>query len=125
MQVRSLAPQWVKDLVVAVSCSVGLRCGSDPALPWLWLWGAAAAPVPTPSLGTSICHRCGPKKQKIKKKQQQETVCTSTLYLNWLLNSCIYGTYSSLCKSCCLIYFRLFIFAFVSFSKGDRSKKHC
>ena len=32
---------WVKDLVVALSCSVGCRRGSDPM--WLWLWLAAAA----------------------------------------------------------------------------------
>jgi len=28
---------------VAVSCSVGSRCGSDPVL--LWLWPAAIAPI--------------------------------------------------------------------------------
>ena len=27
--------QWVKGLSVAVSCSVGHRCGSDPTLLWL------------------------------------------------------------------------------------------
>ena len=49
---------------VAVSCAVGCRHGSDPT--WLWLWCrlAAVAPIRLPSLGTSICHRCGPKKQK-------------------------------------------------------------
>ena len=35
--------QWVKDLSVAVSCGVGCRCGSDPALLWLWCRPAAAA----------------------------------------------------------------------------------
>ena len=33
--------QWVKDL--AVSCGVGCRCGSDPALLWLWCRPAATA----------------------------------------------------------------------------------
>ena len=28
--------QWVKGSGVAVSCGVGCRRGSDPALPWLW-----------------------------------------------------------------------------------------
>ena len=28
----------------------------------------------TPTLGTSICHRCGPKKEKKKKKQEREDV---------------------------------------------------
>ena len=34
-------------------CGVGHRRGLDPTLLWLWH-----------SLGTSICHRCGPKKKK-------------------------------------------------------------
>ena len=29
--------QWVGDLALLVSCSVGRRCGSDPALLLLWL----------------------------------------------------------------------------------------
>ena len=29
--------QWVKDLVVALSCGIGRRCNSDPALLWLRL----------------------------------------------------------------------------------------
>ena len=36
--------QGVKDLV-AVSCGVGLRRGSDPALLWLWCKPAATAPI--------------------------------------------------------------------------------
>ena len=32
--------QWVK---IAMSCSIGRRCGAD--LAWLWLWLAAAAPI--------------------------------------------------------------------------------
>ena len=40
-----------------MSCSVSHRGSSDLVLPWLWLWCR-------PSLGTSICHRCGPKKKK-------------------------------------------------------------
>ena len=39
--------QWVKDLGLPVSCGVGQKLQ-------LWL---------TPSLGNSICHWCGPKKQ--------------------------------------------------------------
>ena len=33
--------QWGKDPALAVSCGVGHRHGSDPAL--LWLWGRLAA----------------------------------------------------------------------------------
>ena len=35
--------QWVKDPAVPVSCGVGLRCGSDPALLLLWCRPAAVA----------------------------------------------------------------------------------
>ena len=38
-------PQWVKDPAVAVSCGVGRRCGSDPALLWLWRRPVATAPI--------------------------------------------------------------------------------
>ena len=37
--------QWVKGFSVAMSCSVGHRCGSDPALLWLWCRVAADAPI--------------------------------------------------------------------------------
>ena len=37
--------QWVKDLMWPVSCGVGRRCGSDPALSWLWRRPAATAPT--------------------------------------------------------------------------------
>ena len=42
--------QWVKDPSIAVAVAVAKvgNCSSDS----------------TPSLGTSICHRCGPKKHK-------------------------------------------------------------
>ena len=53
--------QWAKDPAFAVICGVGQRCDLDPALLWLWCRSDS-----TPSLGISICHRCGPKKQKNK-----------------------------------------------------------
>ena len=50
-----------------MSCGVGHGWGLDPSLLWLWCRPAAAALIQTLSLGTSICHGCGPIKQKIKK----------------------------------------------------------
>ena len=47
-----------------MSCGVGHRRGSDLARLWLWRRPAAAAPIQPPSLGTSICHKRGPKKKK-------------------------------------------------------------
>ena len=35
--------QWVKGSSVDMSCGVGPRCSSDPALLWLWLWRRLAA----------------------------------------------------------------------------------
>ena len=35
--------QWVKDPYVAMSCGIGLRHGSNPALLWQWHLLAAAA----------------------------------------------------------------------------------
>ena len=52
--------QWVKDLVVAVSCGVGGRRGLDPVLLWLWRRVAALAPIrllgwePPYALGTAL-----------------------------------------------------------------------
>ena len=46
--------------------SYGVRHGCHSDLAWLWLWCYSSNS--TPSLGTSICHRCGPKKQKNKKR---------------------------------------------------------
>ena len=37
--------QWVKGSSVALSCGVGHRCSSDPALLCLWHRPAAAAPI--------------------------------------------------------------------------------
>ena len=37
--------QW-EGSSVAVSCGVGCRCSSDPALLWLWCRSEAAAPIP-------------------------------------------------------------------------------
>ena len=59
-----------------MSCGVGHRHGSDPALLWPWCRPAAMAPVGPPSLRTSMCWRCSPKKIK-KKKRRKET-------FNWL-----------------------------------------
>ena len=52
-----------------MSCDVGHICGSDPALLWPWHRPAAVAPIRPSSPGTSICCRCGPKKQKERERE--------------------------------------------------------
>ena len=69
-QVRSLAlisGLRINAQGIAMSRGVGCRCGSDPVL--LWLWSTQAGSNWIPSLGTSICLRCGPKKQKNNNKK--------------------------------------------------------
>ena len=61
---------WVKDLVFAVSCGVGQRCGSDPVLLWLWCKPAAVALIrplawePPYAMGVAL-------KKQTKKNQKQ------------------------------------------------------
>ena len=45
LQVRSLALLSGLRIGVAVSCDVGRRRGSDPALLWLWRRPVATAPI--------------------------------------------------------------------------------
>ena len=68
-RVRSLASLRGLRIRRAVSCGVGRRCGSDPALLWLWHRLAAIAPVRPLALGTSICHRNNSRKGKKKKEE--------------------------------------------------------
>ena len=67
MQVQSLASLCGLGIGVAVSCGAVHRRGSDPA--WLWHRSAAVAPISTPSLGTYICHKCGPGNKEGRKKE--------------------------------------------------------
>ena len=63
--------EWVKRSSIALSCGVGCRCGSDPALLWLWLRLAATAPIRPlawePPYGTGVALEKA-KRQKKKKK---------------------------------------------------------
>ena len=59
--------QWVKGSGVALSSGVDCRYGLDLALLWLWQYIGSCISNLTPSPGTSICHRCEPKKKKKKK----------------------------------------------------------
>ena len=62
---------------VAMSCGVGRRHGSDPALLWVWCRPAAVAQIQPLVLELSICCECSPKKtnkqtNKTKKNQRGE-----------------------------------------------------
>ena len=59
---------WVKDLVFAVSCGVGQRCGSDPVLLWLWCKPAAVALIRPLARGLPYAAGVALKRKKIKRK---------------------------------------------------------
>ena len=50
-----------------MSCGVGCRRVSDPALLWLWCRPAATALIGPLAWEPPYCHRCGPKKTITKK----------------------------------------------------------
>ena len=77
---------WVKDPALPLSCGVGCRYGSDPALLWLWCSPAAAALIRSPSLGTSTCHRWGTKKAKKNKNKKKfiRSSCCGSSETIWL-----------------------------------------
>ena len=76
--------QWVNDHSNAVSCGVGCRHGSDPALLWLWRRLVAAAPIQPlawePSYAAGAAQEI-PKKEKRKKQPLQ-----INLFLRRVLN---------------------------------------
>ena len=58
---------------IAVSCSVGQRCGLDPAL--LWLWHKLAAVAPIPSLAWELPYAAGAAlKSKTKTKTKTKKI---------------------------------------------------
>ena len=65
--------QWVKGSGIAVSCSVGYRCGSDLTL--LWLWQRLVAAVPTQPLVQELPYAAGValKRKKKKKKRRRRS----------------------------------------------------
>ena len=60
----------VKGSGVVVSCGVGCRCGSDPALLWLWCRLAAAAPIQPLAWEPPYATGAALKKQKAKRKKK-------------------------------------------------------
>ena len=56
-----------------MSCGVGLRCGSDPALLWLWRRLAAAAPIRPLAWEPPYATGVAPEKDK-KQKETERTI---------------------------------------------------
>ena len=66
--------QWVKGSGVAMSCGVGCRRGSDPALLWLWHRPVATAPIRPlawePPYAMRAAQRNSKKKKRIENDQK-------------------------------------------------------
>ena len=84
MWVRSQATLSKLSIGIAASCSISHRCSSDLALPWLWHRLSCNSDL-TPGPGTSLCHRCGHKKEKKKM-----LMFFLVLYSQNLLSKCIF-----------------------------------
>ena len=63
--------QWVNNPGVAMSCGVGRRRGSDPAL--LWLWHRLAATAPIGPLAWEPPYAAGAA-QEMAKRQKKKTI---------------------------------------------------
>ena len=65
-----------------MSCGVGRRCGSDPALLWLWCGPAATAPIQPlawePPYATGVALKS--KKQKAKKHTHTQKKTKQIVY---------------------------------------------
>ena len=59
-----------------MSCGVGGRCGSEPALLWLWRRPTAVAPVQPLAWEFPYAARWGPKRQKKKGKKRKKNPLT-------------------------------------------------
>ena len=66
IQVQSLALLSGRKSRIAVTCGVGRRCKLRSHVAVAVAQAGNCSSNSTPSLGTSICHRCGPKKAKNK-----------------------------------------------------------
>ena len=64
--------QWVRDPALPVSCGVGRRCGSDPAL--LWLWHRPAATAVIRPLAWEPLEKAKRKKKQKKTKKKPKPV---------------------------------------------------
>ena len=71
---------------VAASCSIGHRCRSDPALPWLWRRPAAAPLIQL--LAWELPYVEGVAIKKKKKKNSKSVVQFSKSYTTTTLATC-------------------------------------
>ena len=81
--------QWVKVPAFAVSCGVGHRRGSDPALLWLWHRLVATAPIRPLAWELPYAVGCGRGPRNGKKTKKKTKTKTKVLYIVALLSKAI------------------------------------
>ena len=64
--------QWVKGSSTAISCCIGHRCSSDPALLWLWLWCRPAAAAPIWLLSWELPYATGVALKRTNKQRKEK-----------------------------------------------------
>ena len=74
LRVRSLPLLSVLRIGVAVSCGVGCRRGSDPALLWLWCRPVAIAPIQPLAWEPPYAEGVALEKTKTKKKKKRNLI---------------------------------------------------
>ena len=78
---------WVRDLLVAVSCGVGHRRGSDAAL--LWLWSGLAAVALIRPLARELPYAAG---AALKRKRQKKKIIflgLNLIFQSWCMRKFI------------------------------------
>ena len=82
--------QWVKGYGVAVSCSVGHRCGLDPAFLWLWYKLAAVSLIRLlvwdlpHAMGVALKRLTHTQKKEKRKKEKKIKNKENTVRMNFL-----------------------------------------
>ena len=66
---------------IAVSCGVGCRHGSDPALLWLWRRLVAAAPIGPLAWESPYAAGAALEKAKKKKDKKKSVQCDDLMYI--------------------------------------------
>ena len=68
---------------IAMSCGVGCRHGSDPALLWLWLRLAAEAAAPIQPLARKLPYASGSAPKRLKKRCEDALGWVSLVAAEW------------------------------------------
>ena len=84
--IPSLA-QWVNDPALPVSCGVGCRRGSDPALLWLWRRPVATAPIQPLAWEPPYAARAAQRNSKKTKKKEKGRLTYKYIYVLILLRA--------------------------------------